>query len=244
MVLMYIYAYENKINGKIYIGQTVNLKDRDSGHKFVVKKVGIDAAIKKYNRENFDLFIIQMAYSYEEADELEIFWIAEMRKFLGRINVYNIADGGYGTRGAYDLLSPEVKQKIANAALKGKNHPKFGKPTPSDVRAKISNSLKGKNLGKKLSPEHCKHIADGKMGSENPNFGKTPKYETIAKMSENTTGENNPKAKLTNKDVIEIKKILQTKKTRKEFHSIAKQYNVSYCTISDINSERTWKNIK
>ena len=55
---MVIYKFENKINGKVYIGQTVQkLSKRISSHKYPGsnKNLPIDAAIKKYGI--FSLFI-------------------------------------------------------------------------------------------------------------------------------------------------------------------------------------------
>lgn len=55
-----IYIYENLINGKVYIGQTNNLKRRDWAHiSCQNKSMPIDLAIKKYGRQNFSLNIIR-----------------------------------------------------------------------------------------------------------------------------------------------------------------------------------------
>ena len=55
---MVIYKFENKINGKVYIGQTIQkLSKRISSHKYPSgnKNLPIDAAIKKYGIENFSI---------------------------------------------------------------------------------------------------------------------------------------------------------------------------------------------
>jgi group I intron endonuclease len=225
MSLVYIYAYENKINGKIYIGQTNNISQRDSEHIRSKKLRGIDGAIKKYGRENFEYFTVQIIESFEEADAMETFWITEMRRLLERKNVYNIADGGR-----------------TNRAMHGKDHPQWGKPMNPEICKKISNTLKGKFLGKKLSQAHIKHISEGKMGAKNPNFGKHPSPETIEKLRVRSGGENNGRAKLTANDVSEIRKLLR--ENNKSVKDISMQFNISYCTIKDIKNERTWKNVK
>jgi group I intron endonuclease len=181
--------------------------------------------LKKYGRENFEYFVFQIAETFGEADRLEIFWIAEMRKSLGRKNVYNIADGGR-----------------PNRTISGEAHYQYGKSLSPEVRAKISKSLKGKTLGKKLTPAQCKNIANGKMGAKNPNFGKHPSEETLAKMRIRSGGENNPKAKLTANDVLEIRKLLMV--GQKSITEITKQFNISHYTINDIKKERTWKNVQ
>jgi group I intron endonuclease len=55
-----IYGIYNKINGKIYIGITNNLKRRWSEHKKLSKKItehsyAVHLAIKKYGLQNFIL---------------------------------------------------------------------------------------------------------------------------------------------------------------------------------------------
>ena len=69
---MVIYKFENKINGKVYIGQTIQkLSKRISSHKYPSgnKNLPIDAAIKKYGIENFSITTIDHANSVEELNE-------------------------------------------------------------------------------------------------------------------------------------------------------------------------------
>lgn len=56
----FIYKITNKINGKVYIGQTIMpIKNRMYKHYSQAKNgkniTGIDAAIKKYGKENFEV---------------------------------------------------------------------------------------------------------------------------------------------------------------------------------------------
>ena len=63
---MVIYKFENKINGKVYIGQTIQkLSKRISSHKYPSgnKYLPIDSAIRKYGIENFSITIIDHANS-------------------------------------------------------------------------------------------------------------------------------------------------------------------------------------
>ena len=72
---MIIYKITNKINGKVYIGQTIQpLKKRWNLHR--AKKSGCPAltrAFEKYGKDNFDICIIDHAHAREELDNKEIF---------------------------------------------------------------------------------------------------------------------------------------------------------------------------
>lgn len=131
-----IYVIRNLINGKIYIGQSKDLRQRLIAHKSLSKNINknsqiIHKAIHKYGEENFVFCpLIEKPYiSRERLNELEKEVIAEFIKT--GFNMYNIADGGY----AGDL-GKIVREKISK---KLKNR-KFTK----EWREKISKSLKGK----------------------------------------------------------------------------------------------------
>jgi NUMOD3 motif/GIY-YIG catalytic domain len=280
----YIYAYENKINGKMYIGQTIDLNDRDKTHikasrKTKVPLIGFDKALKIYGRSNFDFWTIDIVDTEEKADETEIFWIAEMRRLLGRKNVYNVADGGKcGFRGGKH--TEETKQKMSESRS-GENNPWFGKnhtdetkqllsllkkgtihQVSEETRQKLSLINSGENhpmFGKHPSIETRNKMSILRTGSGNAMFGKTHSDETKSKISEKAKGrkvddkvkehlsikfqgENGPNAKLTEKQVIEIKRIINDGKM--PLLHIANKYNVSDMTIRRIKEGITWKNVK
>lgn len=93
----YIYKITNKINGKIYIGQTrTTLKARMNKHFSKARQAnvtGIDAAIKKYGKENFDVEVL-CSCKEEELNDLEIFYI---NKYDSYNSGYNLTLGGQGT---------------------------------------------------------------------------------------------------------------------------------------------------
>lgn len=100
-----IYKYQNKINGKIYIGQSQDIERRFQQHLYDAEKrpmesTGIDLAINKYGIENFTFEIIERC-RVEELDDKEIFWI----------NFYNSYADGYN-------------QSPGGRVLRGENHPK------------------------------------------------------------------------------------------------------------------------
>lgn len=102
----YIYKITNKVNGKAYIGQTIQpVEDRWKQHISSAfkenddKKYAIHYALKKYGAENFDFTVIE-----EINDELlnvrEIYWIKEFNTHYSGGKGYNLTYGGEGGRTA------------------------------------------------------------------------------------------------------------------------------------------------
>lgn len=77
-----IYKITNKINGKIYIGQSVNIEERFKSHKYTYnnpKANGYNTkfyrALRKYGIENFTFEIVEEVVNKENLNKREIFWI-------------------------------------------------------------------------------------------------------------------------------------------------------------------------
>lgn len=144
-----VYKHVNKINGKVYVGQTaysVSRRWRKNGSGY---KIGIfKLAIQKYGWDNFEHIIIEEGLTKEEANELEIRLIREY-KDLGIS--YNITDGGEGFLGF--KMSDEAKAKISKIH-KGKKLPESmklqaslrfkGTPLSNEHKSRISAALVGK----------------------------------------------------------------------------------------------------
>lgn len=95
-----IYKYQNKLNGHIYIGQSINIDRRYAQHLYDAehrpeRSTGIDKAIAKYGIENFDFSIVEEC-PVEQLDEREIYWI---NYFDSYHNGYNCSIGGASLRG-------------------------------------------------------------------------------------------------------------------------------------------------
>lgn len=117
-----IYKIQNKINGKVYIGQTVNDFARRYGNNFSqCKNRYMKEDIKKYGVESFEVIEkLDCAYSKEELDELEIKYIKEYDS-TNREKGYNIDLGGHNS-----LHTPETIEAIRKANL-GEKNPMYGK---------------------------------------------------------------------------------------------------------------------
>jgi group I intron endonuclease len=94
-----IYKIENLINGKIYIGQSVDIQYRFRNHKsesFNPKSNAYDTAIhraiRKYGVDNFSFDVVEEC-DQDELREREIYWINYYNSFgVG----YNLTSGGEG----------------------------------------------------------------------------------------------------------------------------------------------------
>lgn len=108
-----IYCLINLINGKKYVGKTVNkLKKRIWVHK-CNKNSYIGRAIQKYGWENFAVEILEECTA-EELSEREIFWIKTLN--TKSPSGYNLTDGGEGSLGRE--YSEETRTKIATGVPK------------------------------------------------------------------------------------------------------------------------------
>lgn len=174
-----IYKVVNNINGKIYIGQTINsLTKRRYKHLYTARHDDSHSiflkAINKYGVDNFSWQEICKCNSREELDEKENYYIDFFRSNSAE-NGYNLIKGrgrcGYS-------LSDESKAKIsikAKERLKDKeNNPMYGRNHSEETKKNISEFKKGKFTG-----------------NDNPFYGKKHSKESRTKMSESRSGENN-----------------------------------------------------
>ena len=174
---MLIYMITNRINNKIYIGQTTNtLKERIYNYKKeynykLAKDRPILRAMRKYGFDNFIFSIVENNInSQQELDEKERYYIQKYQSLVQQ-NGYNIELGGNG-RGKH---CEEVKRKISEAQKGNKNH-MYGKTGKKNGASKpIIDLTTGKiyesaNLAAKdlnLSPSHICATARGDRGSTN-----------------------------------------------------------------------------
>lgn len=165
---MVIYKIQNKINGQIYIGQTVrslaarlgeHLKDRKGGRSGLLKK-----AFDAYGPQSFEISVIDHAPTQSILNEKEKYWIS----FYGCIFPagYNLAIGGDSRSGWHH--NEESKKKISEHQ-KG-NTSRKGQKNSEEHRKKISEARKGRVpwiKGKKRGPcsdEVKKRISETKKG--------------------------------------------------------------------------------
>jgi group I intron endonuclease len=156
-----VYCFENKINGKKYVGYAIDLKGRIGRHLYSSRKNPqsyFHKALKKYGFENFKVKILEESdnvnYIYQER---EPYWIKELNTFYP--NGYNLTLGGKGSLG-----------------MGGKLHPNYGKPSPrkkikkktsrvdnpSSYKTDENRNKKHGWYGKKLSHNHRKKCSESR----------------------------------------------------------------------------------
>ena len=150
-----VYLIWNQINGKRYVGKTIQtLPKRMNQH--LHDNLYVDKAIRKYGIENFRYGVIKTCATKEELDECERYFIAALKSKSPY--GYNLTDGGDGGTGRE--CSPETSAKLS-AALRGEKNPRYGKKNTPEHQAKIVAS----HLGKKTPPETCAKIAEALTGN-------------------------------------------------------------------------------
>ena len=180
-----IYYIRNKINDKMYIGQSTNIDARWSHHKTDLRNNNhhnhhLQYAWNKYGEDNFEFNVIQEC-NIDELDSKEMYYIKKYKTFT---DGYNLDQGGAGIRG-YKHTEESKKKMSENSKGKfcGEDSPHWGKPKSEETKKKISEARKGKGLSK---------------GENNPMYGKTHSREARKKISDankGRCGENSPVAK-------------------------------------------------
>lgn len=186
-----VYLHKNKINDKVYIGQTkqtlekrwMNGEGYDTSPRFY-------NAIQKYGWDNFEHIVLRTNLSQEEANYLEEQLIAQFNSQNEEFG-YNIKAGGNN-----NALSEETKRKIGLA----NSISLLGNTWSEDQKEKISKLFSGKGnpfYGKHHTEETKKKISDNRKGKtsgeSHPMYGKHHLNESLIKMSENRQGKGGKK---------------------------------------------------
>ena len=133
-----IYKITNRINGKIYIGQTIRkFEVRWKEHSYDSRNDNpLYNSIKKYGNSAFSKEIIGTYYSMEDLNNAEEYYIQYHNSLSP--NGYNLHTGGNN-----HTTSEDTKIKISKA-ISGEKNGNFGKVFSNEIRLKISNANKGK----------------------------------------------------------------------------------------------------
>jgi group I intron endonuclease len=149
-----IYVARNRVNGKMYVGKTLNLLcNRKAGHKFQANcksKLPFHEALRKYGIDEFEWSIVQRCACGGCLNEAEKWWIFNLATLVH--NGYNVAHGGDGSSD-----TNLVRDRLGKSR---KTHP----PVSEETRKKLSIASKGR----KHKPETLKKMSAWQLGRKRP----------------------------------------------------------------------------
>ena len=191
-----VYQAKNKVNGKLYIGQTIHeLGKRKYQHKWSADKGNTSVflrAIRKYGWGNFEWKILFKSNDSDKLNNMEV----KLIKRFGTLtpNGYNVANGGErfagftgGMTGKKHSEETKAKMKKARKLFHHTSEAKAklsiaskGRKLSDEHKAKISKSLRGR----KLSEEHKARVGKANRGRTLPPISE----ETRARIREASSG--------------------------------------------------------
>jgi len=260
-----MYRIINIIDGRVYIGQTVNPGRRWSDHKWLAKQKHeqyIHRAMSKYGVENFEYEVIATCLTSEDANETEKLLIRQYNSRDKEFG-YNVAPGGETpwNLGLPKELNPltgiprseETKKKISEGNI-GKTMP----PCSDERKKKMSDMYKGRKLDEDWKNK-IGQSNSGKFRSDETkekisksNTGKIVSDETKEKMSESHIGmkkSEDTKIKMSensgklNRNLVELI-IYDYYSGEYTQVQLAEKYNITKYNINCIVNGKTWKHIK
>jgi len=210
-----VYCIHNIINGKSYIGKTVDIDDRWRVHKSRLNNDShenkyLQHAWNKHGGPSFIFVLLELIDEETEQNKREKYYIKEWQ--TKRVCGYNLTDGGEGTSGL--LFTEEHREKLS-VVKRGEKNPFYGKTHTEKTKQKMSAA----QTGKVFSPEHKKNISRAAQGKR--------------------SGEQNPAAKLTWEVAEEIRERYQNEKISQA--KLGEEYGVNQTKISAVINNKTWK---
>lgn len=149
-----IYQIKNEINGKIYIGKSVDIFSRWQRHKDNAKDIKeksyLYLAMRKYGIENFSFSIIE-ELPKDKLNERECFWIKTKQSHYSFRKGYNCTWGGEDgelTGFAKESMKRTLKKKYSSGELSVWNKGKQGCFSEQTLK-----QMSEKRLGSSLSEE-------------------------------------------------------------------------------------------
>ncbi|MHA1985252.1 MAG: GIY-YIG nuclease family protein [Promethearchaeota archaeon] len=237
----YIYVATNRVNGKVYVGQTLTsrwgddkipieerwnneIKDAYSKKSKGEKLRYVENAIIKYGEDNFDLKEVDTANDQEELNTKERKWIKDLDA-MNPDKGYNMTEGGEGGE-----ISPELKEYLSKVGSeKWQNDSDYRERQTQERRERAKNpewmeTMVNVNQEIVRNPETVKKISESlsakwkeKEYQENVSNGVTDKWQEIKYRMRQFTARREGKREIPDKgeflkDILDIKKKVLVKK--------------------------------
>lgn len=254
-----VYKIVNSVNGKIYVGSSVNIEKRFKQHKFELEhnthnNRHLQGAWNTYGKDNFDFVVVEIVPDLINLRERECYYIKSLNCTDPNIgyNMLNDTNIGLGV-----LASIEIRKKISEACVGERNGNYGRKHTPDEIQ-KIKENRWGKDYVKKprkkaprKTPEELKKsyqiVAEKARGRKvsietrkklsDLRKGKKHSAKTLEKYREQRKGENNANCKLSKQQVLEI---YEKMNRGVNYKIVCAEYGVGQCQVYKIKRKEHW----
>lgn len=241
------YRLRHPNSNRHYIGITSQICQERLTRHLNDKENNKRTAWIKGHADERDLFYMEPFFYTTDltlAKRLEMYWIAEDRKQYGIENIMNGTDGGDGTVG--HITSKETRKKLSDSK-KGEKHPNFGKHHSPETLKKMSDAWIGRTprIGWQHSEKTKQRMSESAKG-------KPKSVESRLKMSQAKKGKKSSRKGIPNSieannrcaqtkskfNIIQIREILKMIANGIPQIDIAKIFNVTPATISNIKNKK------
>jgi group I intron endonuclease len=234
-----------------YVGKTGDIKTRFERHinesknsTLSHKKAWVNSLLNK-NKEPI-IEVIDVV-DINEWQFWETYWISQFKTW--GFYLTNMTHGGDGFScgsipwnkyiSGYHIHSDEYKRDLS-LKYSGTKNPCYGKKA-SEYTIELMKINHVGMSGKNHNSITKEKISDKNSGSNNGMYGKKHNDDIINKIKEASTGENHSMSKLTDSDVILMRKYYIDKTySRKE---LVKMFNISQSSVFNIVTYKSWKHL-
>lgn len=233
-----VYLITNIVNGKVYVGSSIDLHSRVRRHKTNLLNRKhcnpyLQAAFDCYGEESFSFDIAEVVHDINSLLDVEQRWIDACRA-AERSYGYNLLPNTRNRLGS--VQSKETREKISETCR--------GRSKSKETCARISES----NCGKVMSIESRKKMSDKaklRVGEKHNRFGKVHSEQSKQKISESLRGahcgEKHPRCQITELQALSILSLISR---GERISDIAKEHGVPYTTVSNIKRGRSWRHLR
>ena len=219
-----IYMYENKRNGKRYIGQSTNINRRKREHRDWPSPYSrFDMEMKSIGEDQFTFTVLEEC-SVERLDEKEKYWIS----FYNTTETgYNLTPGGQSYRGEENPSARLKEEEVRQIIILLEEH-KLNNGEIAERFLVCRNTIDYINRCKTWCHLHDYKKNIRQESLERDNSG----HSTLG-------GENNPTAKITEQKAKYLISLLE--RDHRSLAQISRDESVSLNILYDINRCKTWK---